>query len=303
MASLAKLSGGNLMNRKVSNLCELDLEDVQDRVYAKYDVTRSDARLAVEYLRCFFDAKRVQPNELIILPQIADWAWHELILDTVRYRTVCSQVFGIFLHHIATTVDFDELLHDADVDAQDLTELDPRKALARAGLESSNLRDDFLKSLAMMRDVYGLGLGTQPDQWLEAGWDTPTYRLRKPILVPKQSHNGDTRTSNTNDLEGSRQLRFLSWLPGRIARRFGIPFDAARRGVREYSELFLHLRSSRTSNGLDGCSILCEIAWEEHILWTQRYAEDCYRVLGFFLEHVPRVDVPTLENLAAVKAA
>src|SRR5262245_55072992 len=111
------------MVRKILGVSDLDLSDVQDRVYAKYDVTHSDARLAVEYLRCFFDAKRTRPNALIILPQIADWAWHELILDTTRYQTVCSQVLGKFLHHVATT-DPDEVLY-SDVEAQELSELDP----------------------------------------------------------------------------------------------------------------------------------------------------------------------------------
>jgi hypothetical protein len=170
------------MDKKVAALPELDLDDVRDRVYAKYDVTYSDAQLAIEYLRCLLDAKRERPNELIILPQIADWAWHELILDTARYRTVCSQVLGRFLHHIKTAVDSDEMALDADNDAHNTGELsDPGFALPRARLQRSNLREHFLKSLEMMRNVYGLGLGEHPDQWLEAGWDRPIYRLRNPI--------------------------------------------------------------------------------------------------------------------------
>ena len=242
------LRRGNLMGR--NSVSDLDLSDVQDRVYAKYDVTHSDARLAVEYLRCFFDAKRARPNELIILPQIADWAWHELILDTTRYQTVCSHVLGTFLHHVATTVDFDEVLY-ADVEAHDLRELDPARALSREGLESINLREDFLKSLAMMRKVYGLGLGQYPDQWLEAGWVGPAYRLRKPIRVDL-----DREAANTGNSEEPRPISFLSWLPDRIVRRFGVSVGAARRGVREYSELFLSLRSSSSSGALHACSIL-----------------------------------------------
>ena len=289
------------MARKTSGLSQLNLDDVQDRVYEKYDVTSSDSQLAVEYLRCFFDAKRARPNELIILPQIADWAWHELILDTARYRTVCSQVFGKFLHHIATDIHFDELLHNVDLDGRDLRELNPAYALSRAGLESGNLREDFLKSLAMMRNIYGLSLGDHADQWLETGWDRPIYRLRKPIRVPYHDLDGDT--ANATDLEEPKPIQFLSWLPGRIVRRFGIPIDAARRGVQEYSELFLSLRSSQISKVLDGCSVLCEIAWEEHILWTQRYAEDCHSLLGYFLDHLPRESFSTLPDSAAIAAS
>src|SRR5437016_6141768 len=63
-----------------------------------------------------------------------------------------------------------------DVSGQTLRDLDPAYSLSRAGLDSSNLREDFLKSLAIMRNVYGLSLGDYPDQWLEAGWDKPAYR-------------------------------------------------------------------------------------------------------------------------------
>jgi hypothetical protein len=288
------------MDKEVSALPKLDLDDVRDRVYAKYDVTYSDAQLAVEYLRCLFDAKRERPNELIILPQIADWAWHELILDTARYRSVCSQVLGRFLHHvIKSAVDSDEIVLDADVDARNIRELlDPVYALPRAGLQASNLREHFLKSLAMMRNVYGLGLGEHPDQWLEAGWDRPTYRLRNPIWIPYHDSPGKD-AGNANDPEGWKPIRSLSWLPGRIARRFGVSVDLARRGVKEYSELFFSLGSSCTSNTLDGCSILCEIAWEEHILWTQRYTEDCQNVFGYFLDHVPRSSFSILGSRAA----
>ena len=72
------------------------LDDVVERVFEKYAVSRSDAELAVEYLDCFLAAKRLNPDKRIILLQIADWAWHELILDTVRYRRLCNQIFGLF---------------------------------------------------------------------------------------------------------------------------------------------------------------------------------------------------------------
>jgi hypothetical protein len=279
------------MDRTMSVISDLDFSDVQDRVCAKYDVTQSDAGLAVEYVRCFFDAKRARPNELIILPQIADWAWHELILDTVRYRTVCSRVFGKFLHHVATTVDFDEGLN-TEVKARDLGGLDPARA------ESRNCREEFLTSLAIMQEVYGLGLGQYPDQWLEAGWDRPAYRLRKPTRIDL-----DREAAIAGSLQETRPIQFLSWLPDRIARRFGVSVAAARGGVREYSELFLSVQSSSSSGALRPCSILCEIAWQEHILWTRRYADDCHRTFGYFLDHVPRADFSSLRDSAALSAA
>lgn len=274
------------MPERFSDFSQLDLADVEERVYTKYDVSRSDARLAVEYLRCFFNAKRQRPRQLIILPQIADWAWHELILDTERYRSVCSRALGTFLHHLATTVNPAELLNDPDIDTRDRAELEPAGALGRPELDGSGLRQCFVESMAMMRDIYGLGVGSNPGEWADAGWDTPAYRLRSAIRIP---YHLDENASTGADRGQSNRTPFLSWLPSRIVRRFGIPLDAAKHGVQEYSNFFLSLRSPDVKRGYGKCSILCSIAWEEHILWTQRYAEDCSRFLGYFLDHVPRM--------------
>lgn len=230
-------------------ISRLNLDDVRDRVYAKYDVTASDSELAVECLRCLLDAKRARPNELVILPQIADWAWHELILDTKRYRDVCSQIFGRFLHHI------------------------------RVRADSDCLREAFRNSMKMMEKVYGLKFGDCSDEWHEAGWNTPIYRLRDPIRA--QHHELPDRGL-------PNRVRFLSWLPQRIVQRFGLPIDVAELGVREYCELFLSSRLHSVIEVPDAKSALCEIAWEEHVLWTQRYMQDCYKLLGHFLEHRPR---------------
>jgi hypothetical protein len=285
-----------------SDLSKLDLDDVEERVYAKYDVSSSDARLAVEYLRCFFDAKRRAPNQLIILPQIADWAWHELILDTGRYRMVCFQVLGKFLHHITTpSIDPDAFFDDRDVDLRDLrTELEPARTLSKPGLVASDLRERFQESLAMMWNVYGLGLGSNPGRWREAGWDSPRYRLRKPIRFP---HHLEKVASSARGSDRLKQAPFLTWLPSRIVRRFGIPLAAAHRGAEEYCDFFLSLRSANNQIAHEECSILCEIAWEEHVLWTQRYAGDCDRLLGYFLDHVPRADFSNAENSTTFEAA
>jgi hypothetical protein len=280
------------MAPKISDLSALNLDDVENRMFSKYDISRSDARLAIEYLKCFFDAKKRNPDQLIILPQIADWAWHELILDTERYRTVCCQVLGKFLDHLATNVDPDERLDSPDSDARNVPEVQQARALSNSGFETQDLRKCFLKSLAMMQGVYGLDLGSNPEQWREAGWDSPTYRLRKPIEVPCHSEKA---RNNACDLGESKKAPFLTWLPSRIARRFGISIKAAEHGVREYSDFFL----SSLCPGQkvhEERSVLCEIAWEEHVLWTQRYAEDCYRSLGYFLEHVPRSDFSHAKN-------
>jgi hypothetical protein len=248
------------MERRMSDLSRLNLDDVRKGVYDKYDVSRSDAELAVEYLRCFLDAKRARPEDLIILPQIADWAWHELILDTARYSEICSQIFGRFLHHV------------------------------RERVISESVRESFKNSLKMLHNVYGLGFGDRPNEWREAGWNTPIYRLRNPNGTP---HYAGGLSGHGNDAESDRSngspTGFLSWLPLRIAQRFGVPIKVARQGVREYSELFLSSQPSRLrAIPTDARSILCEIACEEHVLWTQQYMQDCYRVHGSFIDHQPR---------------
>jgi hypothetical protein len=281
----------------VSDLSELALDDIEERVYAKYDVSRSDARLAVEYLRCFFEAKKQTPRKLIILPQIADWAWHELILDTERYRTVCSRALGTFLHHITTpNVEPD----DRDVGVCGSTEPEPASALSQRGLLASDLRACFHHSLTMMRNVYGLRSGSSPEQWQEAGWDSPRYRLRDPIRVP---YHIEKVTSSARFPDRLKQQPFLMWLPSRLVRRFGIPLAAAQRGVAEYSDFFLSLRSPYNQVAHKEGSILSEIAWEEHVLWTQKYAYDCDRLLGYFLDHVPRAAASNAENSTTFKAA
>lgn len=231
----------------------LDLDDVCDRVYRKYIVSLADSRLAIEYLRCFLDAKRSYQSDLIILPQIADWAWHELILDTRRYEEICRSFLGRFLHHVVKPLPPDQTA--------------------------------FEKSLDFMRTTYSLPLGDRPEEWLESGWNRPQYRLRQPIEIPPPSVGACKSRTCSADPDC---VEFLSWLPSRIARRFGIPATFALQAVHEYSNFFLTLRESGDKYEPCSNSLVCQIAWEEHILWTRKYDADCSRFLGFFLDHIPR---------------
>jgi hypothetical protein len=274
------------MGGKLSDLSALDLGDVRDRLYGKYEVTPADADLAIEYLRCFLHARRVQPTKLIILPQIADWAWHELILDTVCYRRLCSEVFGYFLHHFTTTIDFDELSQTQELHVRDLIELNPAWTLPRMGFKYDDLGIAFTNSLTEFRAAYGLSLGEKPDEWLQAGWNNPAYRLRHPIQLSCSDweHLALGRTARKQEQADS----IFSWLPGRIVQRHNLTAEFSQRAVAEYSALFFSLRSKPNLPKVGACSILARAAWEEHILWTRRYADDCRRVLGFFLDHSPR---------------
>jgi hypothetical protein len=66
---------------------------------------------------------------------------------------------------------------------QDLRELNPILAPSEPRRKLDDLRCHFFKSLEMMRDLYGLRLGDFPDEWLDAGWERPMFRLRTPYSM------------------------------------------------------------------------------------------------------------------------
>lgn len=244
------------------------LDSVEDRVHAKYAVARPDARLAVDYLAAFVDARMKRVDQDIILPQIADWAWHELVLDTAQYGTLCHETFGRFLNHVARPV-------------------------------SSEGVAQFARSMRMMRDDYGLGLGSQPEEWLDAGWSRPRYRLRQSLPA---SVIANAVCDSPPAVVSAFAVDLLSWLPDRLMRRFGIPLRAARRGVLDYALVFGCLTPESAHSPHD-CSLLGQVAWEEHLLWTERYASDCDRELGHFLDHLPRLSVLHDQTIHTMKAA
>lgn len=233
--------------------------DLELRLHDKFDIRRSDAQLAVKYLRCFFDAKVRNPTGRIILPQIADWAWHELILDTYRYRQFCLSFFGKLLSHVADDID------------------NPAR----------NNRMEFIKSMEFMQNNYALDLGEDPETWMEAGWGKPLYRLRSPIneITGSMSCWVGSRNSEFSELyEG-----ILSWLPCRLVQRFGISEYSAQLGVLEHID---QLSIIGAGGHVRKRSVIGQIAWEEHILWIDRYSEDCKHLLGYFLDHTPNPILP-----------
>jgi hypothetical protein len=280
------------------DISDINLDDVQDRVYKKYEISLSDSKLAIEYLRSFLDAKRRRPGEIIIVPQIVDWAWHEFILDTAYYREVCKKLYGQLMHHVATnTSDYlEELTHNVEITERDLEELNPKVSLPKIGLKYRNLRRAFQDSLVMLNDDYGLRLENQEEYWLDAGWNNPTYKLRDRLETSLSivDHSEDTYTFT--DIQRGYPKLSLSWLPSRIVQRYGVSLNVAKRGVKEYFDFFLSLQSRRKFDAIQSSSELCAIAWEEHILWTKRYEEDCERILGAFLDHTPRTTINNRYN-------
>jgi hypothetical protein len=238
--------------------------DLESHLYSKFAIKRSDAQLAVAYLRCFLAAKLSNPQHRIILPQIADWAWHELILDTRRYEQLCLLLYGKLLAHVADDID------------------NPAR----------NNRLEFKASMEFMQSVYGLGLGEDPDDWTESGWGKPLYRLRTPIKEARNSTRFSIRPPNPEFNQFYEDI--LSWLPSRLTNRFGISEYSARQGVHEHVS---HLLTLRDGDQVDKRSAICEIAWQEHILWIDHYSDDCNYLLGYFLHHPPKPVLPYKETI------
>jgi hypothetical protein len=95
-------------------------------------------------------------------------------------------------------------------------------------------------------------------------------------------------------------MEFVSWLPGRLAQRFGVPINTATAAVKAYAEFFISIKSG--SDIITAPNQPIEIAWEEHLLWTRRYAEDCELVAGYFLDHKPGAD-QLLDTACLLQAA
>ena len=230
-----------------------ELFDVRDRLYQKFDISPQDADLAVRYVCCFLDAKRMDASKIIILPQIADWAWHELILDTATYRSLCMRTFGHVLSHVKEA-------------------------------ESEILRDVFAKSMVMFLEKYGLEPEGNSEKWLDAGWDNPSYRLRNPI-----ARDITFIRSSKLDLcvDCSPLSRLFDWLPARLVERFDIEKSEAEGAVRLYAAHLLALADDSRSGSLPPLGVLGRTAWEEHVLWVERYEADCHLVLGRTVDHKP----------------
>ena len=64
------------------------------------ELGQTQLRLGWEALRQYFLlCQRAGPRRLPMPSQLADDAWHVMILDTRRYAEFCRRAFGSFLHH------------------------------------------------------------------------------------------------------------------------------------------------------------------------------------------------------------
>lgn len=143
------------MDDQIARLCEHPaIVDACRRLRQKYDVSEGDAVVAQRALAVFFHLKREDSTRLIILPQIVDWAWHEMIADMASYRSFCD---GLFLDHHAIS----HLTIEPDLVAHHLLDENGEKQIAvfdtsssRAGhLEHNSIEHhSFEQGAAMVRD-------------------------------------------------------------------------------------------------------------------------------------------------------
>ena len=256
---------------------ELDLTAVQNRLLRKYEISECDARRATYVLRAFLDLKRRDLDAHLILPQIADWAWHELILDTVFYRDVCQRLFGEFLHHMNHLIEFEHTSPDRN-----------QEKVRRAAV----LRSDYSITRGLLEQYCEHALSSWGAHWEESGWDAPAYRLRPSFRLdyaidtvsPAQRIESSEWTSRAT-AAASFVLTSLDWLSGRLVRRYSISVELAESAVVHYAALFLNVRRDMLS--LKICDGPARAAWQEHILWTRRYSNDCDLVIGTFVDHTP----------------
>lgn len=81
---------------------ELDLEPIVFKLMHPDDgegMTLEQADVAVVRYRMFLKLCSMYPHRSIVPTKEIDEVWHAHILDTVKYRFDCDQIFGRFLDH------------------------------------------------------------------------------------------------------------------------------------------------------------------------------------------------------------
>jgi len=220
----------------------------------KYFVSAQEARCAFAILLEFFEEKTESFQRKVVLPQVADWAWHEMILNTRRYERMCSELFGRFLNHIKED--------PADVAVCDVSTLDNRMIQPESVALTSRLR------------------------WSDSGYDSPAYRFNISESPSRIAESFVEAIDDSYDEEPDSRWRF-EWLVERLAQRFEIEIEVANSVVSVYSKLFtsrLFALDSFTAEYLPSPVLW---AWQEHVLSTARYRTDCRDVHGTFLHHSP----------------
>jgi len=277
------------------------------RAFEKMQITKAERHVAILTLAAFFQDKLEAPDRLLILPQVADWVWHEMVADTAGYRTFLRrQGFGEVgsnaddlpasaEHSLLASTDHALLATDhsmmvpADhsVITVEHVSLDSEtEGLPRSAVEVFEATSEHFKT--------SHGIDFAQIGWTDAGWASPAYRLRETdstdfrnfTLSPSQ------HVSLRQALDGlspAMKARDASWLDERIERRYPASKDAARLASVAY-QVLLDARRSDLRPFADPPTLI-DWAHFEHVLWTRQYRDDCTALFGGFLDRpVPSGD-------------
>jgi len=81
------------------DIAALDLEPIAFKACMDegWEIEKVD-RITLDY-RCFLQAVRNAPDELLAPSKDVDLFWHHHILDTRKYIEDCQNLFGKYIHH------------------------------------------------------------------------------------------------------------------------------------------------------------------------------------------------------------
>ncbi|RLA43323.1 MAG: hypothetical protein DRR42_21905 [Gammaproteobacteria bacterium] len=254
----------NISNRarpKTSNNFDLfcsaiPFREIREKMLGKYAVGKDEVDYSLDILIAFFLEKSQRPEKLLVLPQIADWAWHEFILMSEKYESFTCEMLGAKLPHMRIT-------------------------------PNCNAYEETKRVFE-----YKYGFDTSFNVWKESGWKNHSYRYLEKWQnqISRIDRNTQTHAYNfgTSDSSKSEITAIdFEWLVVRISLRFTVTEITARTAISLYKQ-FLHQIQKEKSGAIDTAPSLVFWAWQEHILWTEKYKNDCTTIFGYFL-HRPIV--------------
>lgn len=104
MTGVTSYASNQVVDEALTRVGQIDLSVIKQKLTNKeHGSGWSDecAEQAEQLYRCFLALQRVyaRSEPPVVPPKIADEFWHQHILDTRKYESDCSLLFGRFLHH------------------------------------------------------------------------------------------------------------------------------------------------------------------------------------------------------------
>jgi hypothetical protein len=218
---------------------------LEERVSSNYDVTSAQVHAAISFIFVFFRLKRFDRKQILILPQIVDWVWHEFITDTQYYMTFCDRYFGHYLHHVKAR---------------------------HTDRSTAFLSERFRATMRVFAEECEIDLDSLAP-W-GPGWECPRYRLRT------YSNFFAFERFDFEPVSPAVAVINVGWITQRLIERYDLSTQQADLALEEY-KAFLTTRLNPFNTTAP--SAVCDIAWKEHILSTVKYHRDCARLFGSYL--------------------